>query len=122
MTLDNLRQRPTPVSSLSKVQMGAITGAQLALIIALLAVLAAGGVVLTGIWPPADEPAPAARPTPIAEPPPAPVEPAPEPTTIVTPPPMPEPSQSRCQLWQRAMSLFVTPWRISPWGWRASNF
>ena len=91
MMLNNMRQRPTPVSSLREVQMGAITGAQLALMIALLAVLAAGGVVLTGIWPPADEPAPAARPTPIAEPPPAPVEPAPEPTTIVTPPPMPEP-------------------------------
>jgi len=91
MTLDNLRRRPTPVSSLGKVQMGAITGAQLALMIALLAVLAAGGVVLSGVWPPADEPAPAVRPAPISEPAPEPVEPELEPTSTVTPPPMPEP-------------------------------
>ena len=71
-------------------QRGTISAAQAGLIVLLLLVIAGGVVLLTGIWPPKDEPAPAVT-APPPEPPPAPVvtdieEPAPEP-----PPPPPEP-------------------------------
>ena len=71
-------------------QRGTMSAAQAGLIVLLLLVIAGGVVLLTGIWPPKDEPAPAVT-APPPEPPPAPVvtdieEPAPEP-----PPPPPEP-------------------------------
>ena len=71
-------------------QRGTISAAQAGLIVLLLLVIAGGVVLLTGIWTPKDEPAPAVT-VPPPEPPPAPVvtdieEPAPEP-----PPPPPEP-------------------------------
>ena len=70
-------------------QWGAISAAQAGIIVVLLLVIAGGVVWLTGIWPPAEEPAPTVTAPPPA-PPPAPVvadikEPAPPP-----PPPPPE--------------------------------
>ena len=71
-------------------QRGAISAGQAGLIVVLLLVIAGGVVLLTGIWPPEEEPAPTVTAPPPA-PPPAPVvteieEPIPEP-----PPPPPAP-------------------------------
>jgi len=75
-------------------QRGAITAAQAGLIVVLLLVIAGGVVLLTGIWPLAEEPAPTVT-APPPEPPPAPVvteieEPAPEPPPL-PPEPVEEP-------------------------------
>ena len=73
---------------IARQQRGAISAAQAGLIVVLLLVIAGGVVLLTGIWPPEEKPAPTVTAPPPA-PPPAPVvaeieEPAPEP-----PPPEP---------------------------------
>ncbi|MGB1958547.1 MAG: DUF3014 domain-containing protein, partial [Luminiphilus sp.] len=73
---------------IARQQRGAISAAQAGLIVVLLMVIAGGVVLLTGIWPPEEKPAPTVTAPPPA-PPPAPVvaeieEPAPEP-----PPPEP---------------------------------
>ena len=75
---------------IARQQRGAISAAQAGLIVVLLLVIAGGVVLLTGIWPPKEEPAPTLT-APPPEPQPAPVvaeieEPAPEP-----PPLPPEP-------------------------------
>ena len=75
-------------------QRGAISAAQAALVVVLLLVIAGGVVLLTGIWSPREEPAPAVT-APPPEPPPAPVvteieEPAPEPPPL-PPEPVEEP-------------------------------
>jgi len=71
---------------------GAISTAQAGLIVALLLVVAAGVVLLTGIWPPED--AQPKAPVPVVAPAPAPIAVAPEieePATPEPPPPPPEP-------------------------------
>ena len=79
---------------IARQQRGAITAAQAGLIAVLLLVIGGGVVLLTGIWPPKEEPAPAVT-APPPEPPPAPVvaeieEPAPEPPPL-PPEPVEEP-------------------------------
>ena len=79
---------------IARKQRGAISAAQAALIVVLLLVIAGGAVLLTGIWPPKEEPAPAVT-APPPEPPPAPVVteievPAPEPPPL-PPEPVEEP-------------------------------
>ena len=78
---------------IARQQRGAISPAQAGVIVVLLLVIAGGVVLLTGIWPPKEEPAPTVTATP-PEPPPSPImtaieEPAPEPSE--PPPPLPEP-------------------------------
>lgn len=78
---------------IARQQRGAISAAQAGVIAVLLLVIAGGVVLLTGIWPPKEEPAPTVT-APPPEPPPSPVmtaieEPAPEPSE--PPPPPPEP-------------------------------
>ena len=78
----------TKLFDIARQQRGAISAAQAGLIVVLLLVIAGGVVLLTGIWPPEEKPAPTVTAPPPA-PPPAPVvaeieEPAPEP-----PPPEP---------------------------------
>jgi hypothetical protein len=71
---------------------GAISTAQAGLIVVLLLVVAAGVVLLTGIWPPED--AQPKAPVPVVAPAPAPIAVAPEieePATPEPPPPPPEP-------------------------------
>ena len=78
---------------IARQQRGAISAAQAGVIVVLLLVIAGGVVLLTGIWPPKEEPTPTAT-APPPEPPPSPImtaieEPAPEPSE--PPPPPPEP-------------------------------
>ena len=79
---------------IARQQRGAISAAQAGLIVVLLLVIAGGVVLLTGIWPPKEEPAPTLT-APPPEPQPAPVvaeieEPAPEPPPL-PPEPVEEP-------------------------------
>ena len=79
---------------IARQQRGAISAAQAGLIVVLLLVIAGGVVLLTGIWPPKEEPAPTLT-APPPEPQPAPVvaeieEPAPEPPPL-PPEPIEEP-------------------------------
>ena len=79
---------------IARQQLGAISAAQAGLIVVLLLVIAGGVVLLTGIWPPKEEPAPTLT-APPPEPQPAPVvaeieEPAPEPPPL-PPEPVEEP-------------------------------
>ena len=71
-------------------QRGATSAAQAGLIVALLLVIAGGVVLLTGIWPSEEEPAPAVTAPPLA-PPPAPVASEIEGPTPRPPPPPPAP-------------------------------
>ena len=71
-------------------QRGAISAAQAGLIVVLLLVIAGGIVLLTGIWPPEEEPAPTVTAPPLA-PPPAPVAAEIEGPTPRPPPPPPAP-------------------------------
>ena len=78
---------------IARQQRGAISAAQAGVIVGLLLVIAGGMVLLTGIWPPKEEPAPTVT-APPPEPPPSPImtaieEPAPEPSE--PPPSPPEP-------------------------------
>ena len=73
-------------------QRGAISAAQAGLIVVLLLVIAVGVVLLTGIWPPEEEPAPTLTAPPLA-PPPAPVAAEIEGTTPQPPPPPPAPAE-----------------------------
>ena len=88
----DLEQSGKPVITkqfdIARQQRGAISAAQAGVIVVLLSVIAGGVVLLTGIWPPKEEPAPTVTATP-PEPPPSPImtaieEPAPEP---LPPPP-----------------------------------
>ena len=79
---------------IARQQRGAITAAQAGLIVVLLLVIAGGVVLLTGIWPPEEEPSPIVT-APAPAPPPAPVvteieEPIPEPAPL-PPEPVEEP-------------------------------
>ena len=79
---------------IARQQRGAISAAQAGLIVVLLLVIAGGVVLLTGIWPPEEEPSPIVT-APAPAPPPAPVvteieEPIPEPAPL-PPEPVEEP-------------------------------